>query len=436
MYSEEIEDLLRKSKVKVGDFVAIEKNGNTMEGTIMPNTGDPGILVVKLTSGYNMGLTSDIKIKKLDKEMKKKKPFKYEHDKSKKTILILHTGGTIASKIHYETGAVHPALTPADIVSSIPQLGDLVNVKAEVVSQIWSDDIKSDHWMLYAKKMAEEHSRYDGIILTMGTDTIHYTSAALALMLHNIPKPVLVVGAQRSSDRGSSDATMNLVCAAQFIINGGFAGVGVCMHENMNDDYCLIHPGLHVRKMHTSRRDSFRSIDKMPIARVNMEGHIEYIEKIQQGKTFRPTIVFDNRVALVKLYPGFDYKQLEYYEQNGYRGVILEGTGLGQAPINSVDEFTKDHKKLLDAMRRMSKKMIVAMTSQCIYGKVNMNVYSTGRLILDAGVVPVSMTPETALVKLGWSLGQEKDLERAKKLFLEDVAGEFVDRVDPRAFLN
>ncbi len=434
MYSEEIEKLLNKAKVEVGDFVTIEKDGKTFEGTIMPNTGDSDILVLKLNSGYNIGLAPDLKIRKLEKERFNAKPQKYEHDKTKKTILIMHTGGTIASKIDYDTGAVKSAFTPEEIVSSVPELAEIANVKAEVVFQMASDDMQSEHWLKLAKKIAEEHARFDGIIVTQGTDTLHYTSAALALMLHNIPRPVLVVGSQRSSDRGSSDASMNLLCAAQFIVNGGFAGVGVCMHANMDDDYCYVHRGLHVRKMHTSRRDAFRSIDVMPIAKVNKDGHIEYIEKIEGGKTFRPAIAFDNSVALVKVYPGFDYKQLECY--SGYRGIVLEGTGLGHAPISATDEATKDHPKLLETIKKLSGNTIIVMTSQCIYGKVSMNVYSPGRMLQEAGVLPVSMTPETAFVKLGWSLGQEKDLDRAKKLFLDDVAGEFVDRINPRAFLN
>ena len=436
-YSPAVKKILAKEKIEVGNRLSVEKGGKISEGVLMPNTGDPNVLVVKLDNGYNVGLTPEgIKIKKLAQPKRVlPKKMKYERDESKKTILILHTGGTIASRIDYETGAVNTSITPEDLIASVPELAAIANIRAEIVFQMFSEDLEPNHWMLLAKKIAQDYERYDGIIVTHGTDTIHYTSAALSFMLQNIPKPVILVGSQRSSDRGSSDAAMNLLCAAQFIVNSNFAGVAVCMHANMDDDYCYVHSGLHVRKMHTSRRDSFRSIDVMPIAKVSTSGTVEMSEYKKPSGEFKPLIAFEKKVALVKVHPGFNHRELESYGKIGYRGIVLEGTGLGHAPINAVDKLTKHHALLLSVIKKMTKKGIIAMTSQCLYGKVGMNVYSTGRVLQEAGVIPVQMTPEAAFVKLGWVLGQTKNLEVAKNLMVENIMGEQIERIDPKAFL-
>src|SRR3989338_288878 len=341
-YSPSVKKLMSKEKIEIGDRVHIEKGKNSFEGVVMPNTGDPSLLVVKLNNGYNIGLEIEcIKIKKLAQPKRQlPKKLKYEYDKSKKTILILHTGGTIASKIDYETGAVTPAITPEELVTSIPELSKIANIRVEIVFQMASDDIQSDHWIVLAKKIAQEHERFDGIIITQGTDTIHYTSSALSFMLQNIPKPVIIVGSQRSSDRGSSDAAMNLLCAIQFIVSTDFKGVAVCMHANMDDDYCYVHSGLHVRKMHTSRRDAFRSIDIMPIAKVSCSGSVEFLSNFRTKGEYKSLPVFNKKVALIKIRPGLSYKELEFYEKSGYKGIVLEGTGLGHAPINSTDKYT------------------------------------------------------------------------------------------------
>ncbi len=436
-YSEHIEKILAHANVKIGDLVRIEKGIQTFEGTIMPNTGDPNVLVLKLKTGYNIGIAiNDATIKKLEHEQKEKHAkYHYEHEPGKKTILILHTGGTIASKIDYETGAVTPAITPGELVMSIPELTKIANIHVDIVFQMASDDMGSDHWKILAKKIADEYARYDGFIITHGTDTMHYTSAALSFMLRGIQKPVILVGSQRSSDRGSSDATMNVLCAAQFIVNSDFAGVGICMHGTMNDDFCYIHSGVHARKMHTSRRDAFKSVDVSPVAKVTRSGHIEMLEYKKHDGMFHPVFVFEKKVALIKIHPGFTADQLKFYIQNGYKGIVLEGTGLGHLPINETDGYTKHHPQLLETIRTASKDTIIVMTSQCIFGKVNMNVYSPGRKLLEAGVIPIWMTPETAFVKLGWVLGQ-KHGEEAKELFKENLVGEIVERIDPRAFIE
>ena len=447
MYSQEIEKLLEKEKIEVGNRVSVEKGDTVYEGLLMPkSTGGSDTLIIKLDNGYNIGLSiKNTKIKKMKSETAVKKAAKikkYKIDKGKPLISILTTGGTIASRVDYKTGGVIALETPDEIMQAIPELANIANIRMRKVFQMMSEDMEAQHWMILAEKIRDEIEEVspDGIIITHGTDTMHFASATLALMLQNSPVPVLIVGSQRSSDRGSSDASMNLLCAAQFIANSDFSGISLCMHGSSSDDWCFIHDPLHVKKMHTSRRDAFRSIDVMPFAKVDVKGEVQYFRKdyTKRDKTRKPHIVtrFDDKIALVRLHPHFDYRVLEFYEKNGIRGIILEGTGLGHAPIREMDDYTKHHPLLLKTIERMTKNgVIIGMTSQCPYGKVNLNVYTNLRLLQNAGVLSLPMTSEAAFVKLGWVLGHTRDSKEAKKMLSTNYVGEFVDRVDDRAFL-
>lgn len=438
-YSPLIQNFLKKNKIEVSHRISVDGK----EGILMPKAaGDPNILVLKLDNGYNIGVAfKGVKIKKLRVEEKKKKLMlkEYKTDTAKKTISMIHTGGTIASRIDYRTGATYPAFTAEDLFFSTPELANIANFRARVAFQMFSEDMEPMHWIVLAEKIKEELERgCDGIIVVHGTDTMVYTAAALSYMLQNIPVPIIMVGAQRSSDRGSSDAAMNLICAANFITKSDFAGVAICMHGSLDDEYCFVLPATNVKKMHTSRRDTFRSVDMLPFAKVYYNGKIELLKKhyTRRDPNRKPVIEnkFDTRVAIVKVRPGFTYRELELFEKAGYKGIILEGTGLGNAPVTVLDNYTQHHKKLLGTLARMTKKGIfIGMTSQCPYGRVNMNVYSTGRDLQKAGVVPLAMTSEAAYVKLGWALA--KNPAKIKEIMLTNIAYEIVEKINPLAFL-
>ncbi len=446
MYSPEIEKVLQKSRIKIGDTVRIEKDDSSYEGILMPKSaGDSDTLIVKLSNGYNMGVALPAKMHKVSEGAEKK--FAKAGKTVEKTknpgsgrplISILSTGGTIASRVDYNTGGVTPLETPEEILKAVPELAGIANIRMSQVFQMFSEDMEPEHWVLLAERISHEISEIkpDGIIILHGTDTMHYTSAALAFMLQNLPVPVLLVGSQRSSDRGSSDASMNLLCAVQFIVKSDFAGVSICMHSSVSDDFCFVHDPVHVRKMHSSRRDAFRSIDVMPFAKVDTKGEIQYLRSDYMKRDMTRGVAlaarFSRDVALIKIHPGFNAKLLDL----PVRGIVLEGTGLGNAPTNVKDQYTEHHKELLEKIESLTKKgVLVAMTTQTIYGKVNMNVYSTGRDLMKAGVVPLAMTPEAAYVKLGWVLGHTRDSEDARKMLSKDVIGEFAQRIDDRAFL-
>ncbi|MAG39125.1 Glu-tRNA(Gln) amidotransferase GatDE subunit D [Candidatus Woesearchaeota archaeon] len=424
--------------VKAGDKVKIFYKEEVIEGVLMPE--EKGFVNIKLISGYNIGLNKRnvkkivlVKAKKKDKKVKKIVVKK----KNIPTISILHTGGTIASKVDYETGAVLAKFEPEELMDLFPEIKNLANINSRLIANIMSEDMRFSHYNLLAKKVAKEIKKgVKGVIITHGTDTLHYTSAALSFILKNLPVPILFVGAQRSSDRGSSDSALNLISAVTFITNTDYRGVAICMHENTDDKNSFVINGCKARKMHSSRRDAFRPINSGLIARVNNEKkNIKYFKKsnLKKGKFCLKLFNDKLKVGLLKLHTNMFSEEFLVFKN--FNGLVIEGTGLGHAPITEQDLATKEHSKILGAVKLLAKKMPVVMTSQTIYGRVNMNVYSPGRKLQDAGVFGsyADMTSETAFIKLVWLLSNHK--KDVKKLFSKNLRGEISERSEEEDFL-
>jgi len=346
-----------------------------------------------------------------------------------KKVVILHTGGTIASKVDYKTGGVVAKYSEKDMIEMFPELKNIVEVKSKLIKNMSSEDMNFKHFNLIAKEAAKELKNSDGVIITHGTDTLHYSAAALSFILEGLDKPVIFVGAQRSSDRGSSDAEMNLICAAQFIEKSDFFGVGICMHEGMSDDNCLILPGVKTRKLHTSRRDAFKAVNDEAIARVDKKGKIEFLKEInkEKGKLQLKLINEKIKVGLIKSRPGMLASELKIYEK--YDGLVLEGTGLGHFPITKMDKLTEENGKIFNQIKKLAGKIPLVMTSQCIFGRINMNVYSPGRELIKIGVLgnQNDMLPEVAYVKLFWLLSNHK--KDVRKMIGENLRGEINNRI-------
>lgn len=427
---------------RAGDLVKVKTSDEELTGMLMPQEKE--FLVIKLDNGYNIGIDRrKIKNLKLIKKYSKKKEKTERKKISKKLpkVSILHTGGTIASKVDYETGAVHAHFTPEELISMFPELSKIVSIRSRLVANIMSENIRFVHYNILAKEIDKEIKKgADGIIITHGTDTLHYTSAALSFILENLPIPVLLVGAQRSSDRGSSDAAINLISAATFIANSNYCGVAICMHESVNDDKCLIMDGTKVRKMHASRRDAFRPINTTAIAKVDFNKkkinlmRKNYDKKDKKRKLKLRLFKENVKVGIVKLYPNM-YAH-EFLNYKNYHGLVLEGTGLGHGPIGQIDRYTKEHSKIKNAIKKLSNSTVIVMSSQTIYGRLQMNVYSTGREIQKIGVIGnySDMTPETTFIKLAWLLSNYKK-EDVKKLITENLRGEITERTEEKTFL-
>jgi glutamyl-tRNA(Gln) amidotransferase subunit D len=415
---------LKTNQITIGDSVKILSD-ITYSGIIMPRYehSDDKHIVLKLKSGYNIGLEIE-KIEKIEKieglQKIKEKDEKIEKIEGLQKILLLSTGGTIASKIDYRTGAVTPILTAEELNSSVPELAKIANIDAEVLFSEYSENIMPEHWLKIAEKINEySKSDYSGIIIAHGTDTMHYTSSFLSFALAGFPIPIILVGSQRSSDRASSDAALNLIGATKFIIENNTKGVYIVMHQDENDDTIACHLGTRVRKNHTSKRGAFQTIGDNP-AFIITENQIQknISEDFFKVNEFHPKINLDTKVALVKYHPGYDPKLLNQIIDNGYRGIIFEGTGLGHIG-----------KTMYESVKKANEKGIfLGMTSQCIDGRVGMTVYESGRDLLDLGIIPLeNMIPEVALVKAMWAIGNSQNTEEVKKIMLQNIASELTN---------
>lgn len=414
-------EFLKTNQISVGDSVKILVD-ITYSGIIMPRyeQRDDKHIVLKLKSGYNIGLEIE-KIQKIEKIKYVEKIVQQDKKLEKVTglpkILLLSTGGTIASKIDYRTGAVTPVLTAEELNSSVPELTKIANIDAEALLSEYSENIMPKHWLQIAEKINEySKSDYSGIIIAHGTDTMHYTSSFLSFALAGFPIPIVLVGSQRSSDRASSDAALNLIGATKFIAESNTKGIYIVMHQDENDDTLACHVGTRVRKNHTSKRGAFQTIGDNPafiIAENQIQKNIS--EDFFRISEFQPKIKLDTRVALIKYHPGYNPKLLDQIIEIGYRGIIFEGTGLGHIGNTMYESVKKANEKGI----------FLGMTSQCIDGRIRMTVYESGRDLLDLGIIPLeNMIPEVALVKAMWAMGNFQNGEEIKKIMLENIASE------------
>ena len=322
-------------------------------------------------------------------------------------------------------------MTAEEIISFTPRIHEIANVKARVLFQMLSENMTPKQWSIIAQEVKKEVSAgADGIVIMHGTDVMGYTSAYLSFALQNLGVPVVLVGAQRSTDRASCDTHINMTCAVK-AATGDIAEVMVCMHENLNDDSCVLHQGNRVRKMHSSRRDAFRSIGVLPYARISYPSLDVTLLRDDFTRRHDGKIVlkdgFRDDVALLKFVPGMRPELISALK--GVKGLVIEGTGLGHIPMKSYgDAYTAKNLKILAALKAF--KGIIFMTSQTIDGRVNMNVYETGRDLLALGVLGnmQNMLPETAYVKMVWALGNSKSVDEARELMSTCVSGEFTPR--------
>ncbi|MEF8834875.1 MAG: Glu-tRNA(Gln) amidotransferase subunit GatD [Candidatus Thermoplasmatota archaeon] len=405
-----------------GDRIRIEKDDRSYEGVLMPHHRFSGedIITLKLDNGYNIGIEAeeDIKIELIEKKKEKAERVekKVEKDENKPDISILGTGGTIASYVEYRTGAVHPAEDADDVLYSNPEIAERCNPEVDIVFSKLSEDIEPEDWVIIADRIIDKlEEGTDGVVVSHGTDTMGYTAAALSFLLEGLSSPVVLVGSQRSSDRPSSDAHLNLLGAIE-VAKSENPGVFVVMHENISDEECAVHRGTKVRKMHTSRRDAFESVNEDPVGRVDpTTGEVEFDEDIEptEKQINRRGGIMDD-VSLLYANPSIDKEDIRRAGEK--QGIVIAGTGLGHIKTDLVQEI----KDLVEGGTP------VIMTSQCIFGTVNMNVYSAGRELLEAGVIPgKDMLSETAMVKLMWALSLEEDTEEVMK---RNIAGEITDR--------
>ena len=421
-YSGKSLSLLKENNAKVGDSIKITSD-LTYTGILMPRyeSGDDSHIILKLKSGYNVGININ-EIQEIEvipsQEIKSEHVEKQKENLSLPKILLISTGGTIASKVDYRTGAVTPALSASELNEAVPELAKIANIDSEVLFSEYSENLQPEHWLKIAEKLDSiSNSDYAGIIIAHGTDTMHYTSSFLSFALSGFPIPIALVGSQRSSDRPSSDAALNLIAATKFLTESNVKGVFVVMHNNAGDETVVCHKGTRVRKNHTSKRGAFETMGDDP-AFIITENKIKKNmgDDFFKNTKYEPKLRLDTKVSLVKYHPGYDPKQVENLTKLGFKAIIFEGTGLGHVG-KTMYNVIKDAKK---------QGIFLGMTSQCLDGSVRMTVYDSGRDLLDLGIIPLeNMISETALVKAMWSLGNSSNIEEMKSLMLKNIASEF-----------
>ena len=425
-YSTSLTKLLESLGAKEGSKLSVESGGRTYIGTLMPHHEFSGsdIMIIKLASGYNIGVKvrDDSVIKVIGQpEANPKKEIVFKKNEGLPKVTFIGTGGTISSNADNRTGAVQPSLPIAELIASIPGLTESVNISVRQMFSVFSENMNAEHWQELAKVTADEiNGGADAIVILHGTDTMGYTAAALSFMLGDVPKPVVLVGAQRSPDRPSSDAPSNITAAVRFCIKGKTAGVFVVMHHTLEDDSFAVHAGTRVRKMHTSRRDAFKSINTSPIAFMDEKGNIKFTSEVKSitSKKAAAKAKMERSVMLLQFYPGMDPSLFESAMIKS-KGVVIAGSGLGHV-----------NKEMISLIKKACDNgTVVVMTSQCLGGITNLNIYGTGREIRSAGAISVSdMLPETAYVKLMWALANSTNAEEAKKLMITPLAGEMGNR--------
>jgi glutamyl-tRNA(Gln) amidotransferase subunit D len=439
MYSKEVLDYLKKKKISVLDEIEVKKDDETFRGVLInrPDYLKEETIILKLDSGYNVGIS----VKNIDELKLIKKAVIQKEKAAKKSALkkgfisILHTGGTIASKVDYRTGGVVSRFNPDELIGMFPGLSKYGPINSVFMGNMFSDDMRFMHYKKMAEFVKSEVSLGSlGVIITHGTDTMAYSGAALSFILDNVPVPVLLVGAQRSSDRPSSDAEMNIVCAAKFIRNTDYSGVAICMHNSGSDDACSIIRGVNAKKLHSSRRDAFKQVNDDLIAIVEYQDdditfYSEYAHKKELKGEFNILPKMEEKVAIIKVHTNMFAEHFAFFREKNYKGLIIEGTGLGHCPINEIDSPTKEHTLIRNEIKALiDNGCKVVMCSQTINGRVNMNVYSPGRDLLNMGVISAeTMTAETAFVKLAWILGNYPN--KADELMSANLKGEIKKRL-------
>ncbi len=427
-----IDYFLKKWGITTGDYVRLKlTDGRILDGYIMPKHeySKPNILVVKLRNGYNIGINAE-RIKDIEKitppkfkSVDIKMPVVSERKRELPKVMILGVGGTILSKVDYITGAVRSVVSADELIQVLPEVNDIAIVDTKIIMNKYSEHLVPEDWEIMCKEVYKAIIKgYDGVVILHGTDTLAYTASALAFALQKPPVPIVLVGSQRSSDRPSSDAALNLISAIYAAAYSEIAEVMVAMHLTTSDRIVALHQATRVRKNHTSRRDAFQSIDVIPYAVIEDGCKIKYLRRDYRKRAESEVPIlypkFSRKAALVKFYPGFHKNILYMLYKDGVKAIILEGTGLGHVGEELYDTL----KYLIESGVR------IYMASQCIWGRVNMNVYDTGRLLKKIGVIPLeNMLSEVAYVKASWIIGNF-GVEELDNLMLKNIAGEITYR--------
>ena len=325
-----------------------------------------------------------------------------------KKLMILSTGGTIACT-QTEDGLI-PTLSADDILAYVPDAAKLGKIETKTILNLDSSNIQPEEWRLIAKAVFDCLPDYDGIVILHGTDTMAYTASMLSFMLRNVDKPVVITGSQLPVGHPNTDAKANLR-DAMITAASGIPGVVVVFDQQ-------IMLGCRVAKVRTTSQNAFESINRLPVGRVRF-GRVRLIDPPQQPKG-EPTLddAIEPNVFLLKLIPGTRPEVFDDIARLGYRGVVIEGFGLGGLHCL--------RRNLLEGIQNlMDANVAVLLTTQCRYEPSDPTVYETGRLALELGILQAyDMTSECAVTKLMWVLAHAASPEEVRRMMYTSFCGE------------
>ena len=405
-----------------------------------------GYITLKLVNGYNISFPEESIINKSILEtvpVSDSKLEKTTQNTDLPHVTIIHTGGTIASKVDYTTGAVVARLEPDELLEANPELAKQACISVIRLGNMWSDDMRPQHWNSILKASEEAfNSGSVGVVICHGTDSMHFSSSAVAFgwaANGGIPPGrIAFTGSQRSSDRGSSDSSENLLAAVHWAaygpkVNGNIGdSTVVIMHETTADGICGVFSGVGVRKMHTSKRNAFKPINNQKLASIKIEREnveIELGEKWQKSnrEVNKKPSLYDCNLKFTHLMSNAHLQPeiIDFIKEKGHSGIIFHGMGLGHLPIEDPLNDAPENLEVAKSIKNyVDSGGVVLMVGQCINGPINMDVYSKGRNQQDLGIIGHQSTtpPDTASVKLHWILSNNS--EEIHSLISKNLCGE------------
>lgn len=322
----------------------------------------------------------------------------------KKRILLIGTGGTIASEMSEE--GLAPELNTEQLLQFVPEIGALCRVDCVQLCSLDSTNIRPEHWLRIAETLRQQYDAYDGFVICHGTDTMAYTAAALSYLVQGSPKPIVLTGAQKPIWFDGTDSKRNLTDAFLYACQGG-GGVQIVF----NGQVIL---GTRARKTCSKSFQAFSSVNHPDLAVLRDGTLLQYIRcECRERPVFYDTL--DAKVGLLKLTPGVSGAVAAFLLEQ-YDGLILEGFGVGGLP---------QYDGLYEQVERAAARgRLIVMTTQVPNEGSDLKVYQVGgRLKNTLRVLEAyDMTTEAALAKLMWILGQTRDFDRAAELFYQPVA--------------
>ena len=325
----------------------------------------------------------------------------------KKKILLLTTGGTIASLPGGE--GLEPRRSEV-MELALEQLRNFYDITVDDVMCLDSSNITPGEWQLIARRIFEDRVGFDGIVVSHGTDTMAYTASAITFMLPDIDLPVVFTGSQLPLADMLSDGPANLR-AAFAMAASGHPGIFLAFDRK-------VMLGCRAVKVRASGFSAFESVNARYAAQVTNRGLVvdEAVLPVRRGQArLCPEISRD--IFLLKLTPGLNPAVFDVLAAMGYKGIVIEAFGLGGVNVL--------HKGLRGIRRAVEDGISVVVTTQCLYDSANLQVYQVGTKLLELGVIQGrDMTSEAAMTKLMWAIGQGLDPEEIKALFARNLAGE------------